>query len=343
MGDIIWKCCDLKEFRMRVNLPSPIRKVWDPIQHVIPPIQGLPNPIRQVVPLISHIRSYPSHCSHPDPPSPSFSSTTLTSLQNTKLSYPSLSLRVMIMSWHRVHHTPSTPYTESPIRRVQHTRSTQDRSSSLHSHNYELTPECSSSIQCASPNNWATSASFPCELKGKVTLSHTHSCELPKWWIASQHPVRIPSTASKFLSRLARSWPPSISPNSLDYCLPVHFQTHSITASKCISKLTRLQPPSSSPNLFNYGLQMYLQTWSITACKFSRSQPRSAFRNSLDYSLQTHMITASKCISKLARLQPTHSHDLGLHVHVHSRSITVSKFISKLAPLWSPGSQDYGL
>ena len=74
-------------------------------------------------------------------PSLSFSSTTLPSLQNTKLSHLSLSLHVMIMSWHRVQHTPSTSihraqayteykhtpstaYTEYSIHRVQHTPST---------------------------------------------------------------------------------------------------------------------------------------------------------------------------------------------------------------------------
>jgi len=48
-------------------------------------------------------------------PSFSFSSTTLPSLQNIKLSHPSLSRYVMIMSWHWVQHTPSTC-----IRWIQH-------------------------------------------------------------------------------------------------------------------------------------------------------------------------------------------------------------------------------
>jgi len=81
-------------------------------------------------------------------PSLSFSSTTLPSLQNTKLSHFSLSLHVMIMSLHRVQHTPSTG-----IHRVQHTpitASTQDCLSSLHSHDSELTPECSFSFRRAS-------------------------------------------------------------------------------------------------------------------------------------------------------------------------------------------------
>ena len=57
-------------------------------------------------------------------------------------------------SIHRVQHTPSTAYTEYSIHRVQHTPSTasiQDCSSSLHSHDYELTSESSFSFWCASP------------------------------------------------------------------------------------------------------------------------------------------------------------------------------------------------
>jgi len=181
MGEIIMRNWDLREFRVRVNWPSPIQQVRVPIWHVITPIRGLPNPIRQVVPLISHIRPYPPHHSHLHPPSPSFSSTTLTSLQNTKLSYPSLSLHVMIMSWHRIRHTPNTAYTEYSIHRVQHTPSIQDCSSSLHSHDYQLTPECSFSFRRASLHDRPPSSSSPCELKGNVTLSHSHSCELTNW------------------------------------------------------------------------------------------------------------------------------------------------------------------
>jgi len=44
-------------------------------------------------------------------PSHSFSFTTLPLSQNTKLSDPLLSLHAMIMSLHRVQHTPSTAYT----------------------------------------------------------------------------------------------------------------------------------------------------------------------------------------------------------------------------------------
>jgi len=106
---------DLREFCVQVNLPSPIQLVWVPIRCLITPIQRHRNPIWQVVPLISHISSYPAHHFHFHPPSLSFSSTTQTSSQNTKLSHPSPSLHAMIMSWHRVPHTPSTTYTDYSI------------------------------------------------------------------------------------------------------------------------------------------------------------------------------------------------------------------------------------
>jgi len=71
-------------------------------------------------------------------PSPSFSSTTLPSLQNTKLSHPS--------PCHDHEVTPSTAYTKYSVHQVQHTPSTaftQQCLFSLHYHDYELTLECS--------------------------------------------------------------------------------------------------------------------------------------------------------------------------------------------------------
>jgi len=109
----------LREFCVGVNWPSLIREVRVPIRWVITPVCGLPNPIRQVVPLISHIRSYPPYHSHHNPPSLSFSCTTQPSSQNTKLSHPSPSLHDMIMSWQRLQHTPSTAYTDYCIHWVQ--------------------------------------------------------------------------------------------------------------------------------------------------------------------------------------------------------------------------------
>jgi len=61
MEHIIMGNWDLGEILVRVNLPYPKQQVPVPIRHVITLIQCLPDPIRQVVPLISHIRPYLPH------------------------------------------------------------------------------------------------------------------------------------------------------------------------------------------------------------------------------------------------------------------------------------------
>jgi len=106
----------LREFRVRVNWPSPIRQVRVLIRRVITPIRGLRNPIRQVVLLICHSRSYPPYRSHLHPPSLSFSSTTLPSSQEHKVK-SSLS----ISPCHHHELTLRASYTECSIHRVQHT------------------------------------------------------------------------------------------------------------------------------------------------------------------------------------------------------------------------------
>jgi len=136
----------LREVCMHVKLPSQIQQVRVLNRRGNLLIQGLPNLIRQVVPLISHIYLYPPHCSYRHQPSLSFLSITLPSSQITNVSHPSRSLHVMILSWHRVQHTPSTAYTQYSIHQVQHTPSTavtQGSLSSLHSDDWKLTSECS--------------------------------------------------------------------------------------------------------------------------------------------------------------------------------------------------------
>ena len=86
---------------------------------------------------------------------------------------------------------------------------------------------------------------------------------------------------SKCISKLARSRPPSVSPNSLDRGLQVHLQCRLIMTSNYISKLTRLCPPSASPNSLNRGLEVRLQTRS--------SQPRCVFLCSLDRDFQAYL------------------------------------------------------
>jgi len=117
--------------------------------------------------------------------------------------------------------------------------------------------------------------------------------------------------------------------------LQVLFQSHSITASKCISKLARSQAPSVSPNSLDYGLQVHTITASKCIPEFTWSWPPSASLSSLDLGLQVHLqtrsVTASKCISKLARSQPPSVSpnllNYGLQVHLSTRSITASKYI----------------
>ena len=148
------------------------------------------------------------------------------------------------------------------------------------------------------------------DVKGKVTLSHSHGCELTNGWIESW--------------RAVLQLPPSTRPISLDHGLQVYLQTRSIMASKCISKLARSRPPSTSPNSLNHGLQVRLQTRSITASmcisKLTRLRPPSESTDSLDYGLQVRTIMASKCISKLARSRPPsaslNSLDPGLQVYL---------------------------
>jgi len=149
--------------------------------------------------------------------------------------------------------------------------------------------------------------------------------------------------ASKDISKLPWSRPPTVSPNSLHYSL----QVRTIINSKCISKLVWLRPASTSPNTLNYGLQVsmiiaptgilpkllnhtlhvYLWTRSITASKLAWGWPPNAY-------LQPRSITASKCIAKLAWLCPPSSHEHGLQAHLQTPSIRILECISKFTQSW---------
>jgi len=110
MGEIMMRNWDLREFRVRVNLPSLILQVRFPIRQVITPIWGLRNPNRQVVPRIPQVHSYPQYRSPFHPPSLSFSSTTLPSSQEHQFK-SSLS----ISPCHHHELTLSAAYTEYSI------------------------------------------------------------------------------------------------------------------------------------------------------------------------------------------------------------------------------------
>ena len=135
-------------------------------------------------------------------------------------------------------------------------------------------------------------------------------------------------TPSKSSSILARTWPPSASPHSLNHRL----QVCTLMASKCISPnllhhslqvdISRLAPswrPSASGNSLDYRPQVCM----IAISKFLS-------QNSHNYILQVHTITVSKCIPKLARSQPSGvsptSVDYGLQVCMIIRSESIAKF-----------------
>ena len=113
MREIIMRGWDSKQFRVRVNLPSPIRQVQVPIRRVITPIRGLVNLIRQLVLLIAQVRSDPPYRSHLHPPSLSFSSTTLPSLQEHKDK-----LSIAISPRHHPDLTPIAAYADCSTHKV---------------------------------------------------------------------------------------------------------------------------------------------------------------------------------------------------------------------------------
>ena len=124
-----------------------------------------------------------------------------------------------------------------------------------------------------------------------------------------------------------------------------------LTASKYCFNLARSWPPSASPNSLDHSLQVYLQTRTITASKFPLSQPPSVSLNSHDYSLQVRTIMASKCISKLTLAwlpsASLNSPDYTLEVYLQSCFIQGCNCISKLIRLWplcaSPYLVEHGL
>ena len=213
----------------------------------------------------------------------------------------------MIMSWHRVQHTPSTAYTEYSIHWVQHQRNIVCLLFIHISTSWSLNVASAPGVPPYTIDHDQTNCTWG--LKCKFTLSQSHGCELPTWWRECQNLPCHPATACKYSSRLTQLR----SSSSHDHGLLVHLQTRSSAA----SKLARSWPPSISPNSLEYGVQVHLQTRLITASKLLDHHLQ------LQY-LQTRLITASKCISKLAQsrspsVSPTSlDHGLGVCHWVHS-------------------------
>jgi len=107
-----------------------------------------------------------------------------------------------------------------------------------------------------------------------ISLDHSLQVHLQTRSItASQCISEFRTTASKCISELARSRPPS----SHNHGLQLHLRTRSITASKCITKLARSRPPSASPNSLDHGLHVHLSTRLITASKYIVNERRRVF------------------------------------------------------------------
>ena len=190
-------------------------------------------------------------------------------------------------SIHLVQHTPSTPYTEYSIHRVQHTPSTASTVHSIHLVQHTLRPAYTA--YCIIPRSSVSRSQPVSHLAAEhVVLNspHSHNYKLTNEWSLSSCRASLP------IYRL-----------QIDR-LKALLQSSSIMASKCISKLARSHPPSVSLNLHYSGLQIRTMTASKVISKLAQSRPRSSHDHSLQVHLQTGTMTAAKCISKLTRSRP---------------------------------------
>ena len=129
--------------------------------------------------------------------------------------------------------------------------------------------------------------------------------------------------ASKYISKLAPSWPPSA------------FLTYKISASKCIFKLARSRPMCASLSSIRCWPPSASLSYSISASKPARSRPPSASQSSTRFwHLQTHSMVASKSISQFTLLRPPSSYlnplNQRLQVLLRLRSSTVCSQIGHM-------------
>jgi hypothetical protein len=252
MGDGIMRHWDFTKF-----------PAWVSIGHVSTLIWGFSNPFWQVILLSSHICTYPPPRSHFHPTSFSFLSTTLPSLQNTKLSHPSLSGHVRIISWHQVQHTPSTN-----IQRVQHTPKIvclpfillitsrpQNVASASGVPSYTIDrhqPALHDSSKLKSPCHICKVISYLTDEDSLSTLHTVHRPPLSTCSNSLDYGLQVPSIMA---CNLAQSLPSSVSLNSRDYGLQVDLQTCSITASESIAELTRWWFSGTPRHALKHGLE----------------------------------------------------------------------------------------
>jgi len=146
---------------------------------------------------------------------------------------------------HQVQHTPSTAYTKYSIHQVQHTPSTAYTKYSFHPRwsvftsfsKFQVDPEMQLQLLACLPKERLPPATSPWQLTGKVTWSHSHSCESTNWLLEPQYLAHLLSTASgkstnsNYASNLAQSWPWSATLIMLNYGLHMYLQTRSIIIS----------------------------------------------------------------------------------------------------------------
>jgi len=201
-----------------------------------------------------------------------------------KLSHPSLSVHVIIRSYHRLQHSPSTVYTAYciiPNTTVCHSQRVLQLFvdhvvlNTLHSQNYEST------------NEWS--------------LICCHA-SLPNYRLQIDHHQRLLESSSirvsQWISKFAQSWPPSASPITLNHCHKVYLQTCSIKASKFATSW----PPGSSPHSHDSGLQVHHQPCSVLAFNCTSKLTWLWPPSSLEYGLQvhnwSHSIMTLECITQ---------------------------------------------
>jgi len=125
---------------------------------------------------------------------------------------------------------------------------------------------------------------------------------------------------------------------SIDYGLPVHLPTHTITP----SKLAQSQPPGAASHLLKYHLLVYLCIHSISTstgmAKLAWLGPSSSHNHEPQVNPKTRLNMASQCISEFTWSSPWHatpnSLNDGLPVHHWVNFISASKCIPKLARSW---------
>ena len=142
-------------------------------------------------------------------------------------------------SIHQVWHLPSTVYAEYDIHQVQHILSTAYTA-------YWIIP--SSTASCSHPVSQLSAVH-----DGFISL-HLHNYELTSELSPRSCCASIPNYHLQ-----------------IEY-LQVLIQSLFIMATRCISKLAQSHPPSEYPNSHHHRLAVYPQTRSITASKFTSSR-----------------------------------------------------------------------